>query len=64
LEIAISYYFLFVRCRKFDAYTINFVHYLQSKDFPGFGQGDPVLEFDLSPTSTVELVGEDAEVDS
>jgi hypothetical protein len=44
--------------------TINFVHYLQSKDFPGFGQGDPVLEFDLSPTSTVELVGEDAEVDS
>lgn len=44
--------------------TINFVHYLQSKDFPGFGQGDPVLEFDFSPTSTVELVGEDTEVDS
>jgi Ran GTPase-activating protein (RanGAP) involved in mRNA processing and transport len=44
--------------------TINFVHYLQSKNFPGFGEGDTVLEFGLSSTSTIELVGEDAEVDS
>ena len=43
--------------------TINFVHYLQSKNFPGFGEGDTVLEFGLPSTSTVELVGDASEVD-
>jgi hypothetical protein len=44
--------------------TINFVHYIKSQNVPGLIERDAILEFDLPTTSTIELVGEDAEVDS
>lgn len=44
--------------------TINFVHYIKSQNVPGLIEGDAILEFDLPTTSTIELVGEDAELDS
>ncbi len=42
--------------------TINFVHYIKSKNCSGLIEGEAILELDLPTTSTVELVGDASEV--